>query len=143
MNNTFPFLPHQRAWIEDLKSGKAQQTNGNLFRKVEGKTFGGSPLPVGFCCLGRICILENLPDQSELTSELGTFEGSNGYLSSDIVLKYRLRDRAGKFKLGVETGKATFVYTLAEMNDCGLYNFQQIAEYIESHPENVFTNLEE
>ena len=137
MKAPFPFLPHQLAWIEDLKTTTEPQTRVYLFRKI-----ARSPEDKrGFCCLGRICVLENVPD-SQVKDQVAKFNGSSTLLPPDLVAKYKLRSGLGGFKHSVEGNNDQRYVDLADMNDSGKYTFKQIAEYIEQNPENVFTNLD-
>lgn len=135
----FPYTPEQRAWIDDLKTTTEPQTMSFLWRK---RGFSDEN-KAGFCCLGRICMLEKLSDE---TPNRGTamFCGRESSLPEEIAAKYKLRDPLGRLKQSIISDKEKHTYTcLADLNDSAGWTFKQIAEYIEANPENVFTNLEE
>lgn len=112
----FKLGPKQKKWIKALKSGKYKQSKNTLYNKET----------AGYCCLGvanEVCDLKEKSDSTLL----------NAYK------KLGLNDDDGEIVDGYKfpRGKKKYRY-LTDMNDKGV-SFSKIAEFIESHPEKVFT----
>lgn len=106
-------------WLTALRSGKYQQTQGNLHRTVASDV----GTPVGHCCLGVLC--EIVAPRLKLSrtilipaggGECERFDNNSGRLS-DVIL--------AQVGLAVEEAAA-----LVHQNDRG-DSFAKIADYIE------------
>lgn len=131
----------KKRWIADLRSGKYEQGQGSL--EKDGK----------YCCLGVLCLqaVEAGIAERWVISQLdydyhpsyyhedGTIRFGIDYDASDSVAPACVYDWAG-----LEDGNPSIFYdddgklpnslasnSLAEMNDSGLYDFNQIADVIE------------
>lgn len=151
----YPFTDLQRAWIDELRSGKYEQGQGFLKDKHD-----------RYCCLGILCELAGLTPRlapearayawHEGESTLAYF--STGFLPSRVRIQAGLYGdlgqftRAVKFK-GVPYGTPAiggFLQghgSLGSMNDNRIiptpggvrpFSFKEIADYIEHDPWNVF-----
>lgn len=117
----FELGPKQKTWIAALRSGKYKQGNGKLC-SVD---FYGNK---SYCCLGV----------ANDVLELGVLQ-SSAYLYRAYT-ELGLRDYDGSFiKENVRNSNLDgFADSLAALNDSFNYTFEQIADYIEQNPENVF-----
>ncbi len=123
--------PIQKAWIKSLKEHPERQN----------KNFLGYILSSGeykACCLGEIhiigCKMRSLP--------IPFYEGriKDGECESTLIDSYKdygLRSHTGYFDYEVEI-KGIIYTSLTDMNDKGL-TWPEIADYVEAHPENVFS----
>ena len=91
-------------WIKALQSGKYEQTIGKLHRRRANLV---KAHPVGYCCLGVLCEIANIPIKS----------------GQAMPRKKQLE------KLGLQGYEAS---KLAGMNDDRM-NFKLIAQYIKDH----------
>ena len=114
----------RRIWVEALRSGKYQQTQGRLARELE----DGS---IGYCCLGVAC--EVLGAEKGLTQDgrimwLATgFVPAIHYLPDGIKILLGLKDKGGYHEGG----------SLVLTNDGGA-SFAEIADIIEAAPAGLF-----
>jgi hypothetical protein len=102
----------KRKWVEALRSGKYQQTQGLLNRTIpsEGK-------PAGMCCLGVLCDVIDPEGWVVVDSMTKGFRNSDttGYLPEDLSEDLDGRD-----------------ILLAHRNDAGA-TFEELADYIEAN----------
>lgn len=126
---TYKFNEYQLSWLKALRSGEYKQAQGSLVGE------GGE----SFCCLGVACIEAGYtPDALLGFDNLGTFESVQDNL--------KLNDNSGKLFCGFKSVRAGcevssfYVKFLTGMNDGLLWSFDQIADYIEANPENVFSD---
>lgn len=122
----------KKRWIADLRSGKYEQGQGSL--EKDGK----------YCCLGVLCLQAveaGIAERWVISQPYadGTIRFGIDYDASDSVAPACVYDWAG-----LEDGNPSIFYdddgklpnslasnSLAEMNDSGLYDFNQIADVIE------------
>ena len=127
----FELGPLQKMWVESLKAHPERQTKGIL-----GK---GSARYYKACCLGELHLCYHRIKKIKLpfgSSEFIDNEGSMGALLNSYD-KYGLWDGLGKLKEPyIREGR--IIDSLAAMNDYGV-SWHEIADYIQSNPENVFT----
>ncbi len=133
----------QEKWLQELESGKHQQTINVLFSGI------------GYCCLGVACkfVFNIEPERHgnlEKYGSLFTFKGESCNLPVDEAEKLGLRDEVGsvlnsedEFFSVLKKNGYTGVERdcLAEYNDEGA-TFGQIAAAIRACPEAVFTTSE-
>lgn len=159
----YPFTPEQKEWLSRLRSKKYLQGRGllkdmsgaycclGIMAEVLGAESYINPMKAGICFKAK--------DEHERV-------GSGSYLSYRLRLKAGLLSDAGRFQKnvvfpGVDYGKAHFTElaaanhgSLASMNDCRVldcgegkprraFTFEEIANYIEFDPWNVFMPPEE
>lgn len=135
MEKTFEPGPVQKQWIADLRAHPERQLKGTLGRQTPDGT-------IQLCCLGQLALTAGAPHEwiDRLNEELHLRCGA----SEHVLVNYEefgLRGEEGQFEEGVVKivkDKEFFFVSLAEMNDEGI-TWPQIADYIEAHPENVFT----
>lgn len=137
-----PLGPHQRAWVRALRSGEFQQTKNylNVITSYEEDT------PVGLCCLGVASMVANVPyrDQNSDGCILREFGPADG--KSDKDRSFSVAPQMTIDWLGLRDSNGTFATIhyegtkdcLSGMNDRGM-TFDQIADFIEANPEEVFT----
>lgn len=153
----YPFIPLQKEWLKALRSGKYKQGRGWL-RDAED----------GFCCLGVMCELAGYtPIKRYAASRAYEYEGFGGELPPKLTKMALFRDATGLFEQNVKfPGVAYGVRpddpgagghgSLAAMNDAAIlpmqafdaaqglankwrsFSFNEIADYIEFDPWNVF-----
>jgi len=121
-----------KKWIQALRSGEYDQTDGHLH--VTG---------MGYCCLGVACDLAAMDGLDIKVEE------DSGYLSHDDERRVVKYDGASDLLpasvmqwLGIRSPEGGFSTvtretSLAELNDEG-YDFVEIAEHIESYREQIF-----
>jgi hypothetical protein len=122
----------QRKWLDDLKTTTANQCKEYLHIREENFE--------GFCCLGRACIVAKLPelaDWCDFSVDYG--QGGEENTPKELAAKLKLRTRGGELKQPIMN---TFTH-LTCLNDKAEWSFKQIAEYIEAHPDNVFSDYED
>lgn len=119
-----------KAWADDLRSGPP---------KCQGTLFDG----IGYCCLGRLCVVLGIEairkTDSSLAKENGCyyeFDGSIGSLPQSVMKASGVRTRYGSLfdsdsSLFDSDATAT-TCSLARMNDGG-FTFTQIADFIDTH----------
>lgn len=118
--------PNQRKWVDALRSGEYEQ--GRRYLRLGNKC----------CCLGVGCEVfglerytcENLGDAENKYY----YKGYSDVAPSELVSLLALRDRNAK----VSGEQVAGFSTLTSANDSG-NSFVTIANFIESHPEAVFT----
>lgn len=117
-----------KKWVNALRSGNFSQTKSKL--KDDN----------GYCCLGIACELyaeENGLDWKYDDLYGGyVFDGELETLPDSVVTWLGLGTANGTF---VEPEKDYQTVTLSELNDTG-YDFDYIADVIESDPEQLFVN---
>ncbi len=134
--------PVQKAWIASLREHPERQTSDIL-----GK---GTPEDYKACCLGELLVVEAkvLGHALPFTEDGIIYDGdSNGEFNDAECLansygRLGLKSGAGSLTetvaLHLGTDKERRYHCLAGMNDHGV-PWNEIADYIESDPENVFT----
>ena len=118
---------NRKKWVAALRSGEYKQGNGYLC-KMNGQG------EFRFCCLGVLCEIAGAQKNDELHGEkkviisygTGAFE-SAACAPREAMDFVGLDDEFGSF--GAES--------LSKLNDTG-FNFEQIADIIESEPEGMF-----
>ncbi|MDE1971255.1 MAG: hypothetical protein KGI50_06815 [Patescibacteria group bacterium] len=109
----------QKRWIDALRSGKYKK--GKKFLCSHGH----------YCCLGVACVILGLEGKESVGSVY--FGGRNRVFAPNAVKELGLRSPLGLLK---EPHKD--LVSLGDMNDRGDFTFEQIADYIEANPGNVF-----
>lgn len=111
--------PNQKKWIEAIRSGEYSQAKNYL--RTEG----------GYCCLGvAVKVISGREPKIRGTGQLlGVY--------SSVRKALKLRGSSGELVSYIETGDWTRADSLAKLNDDG-WTFDQIADYIEANPEDVF-----
>lgn len=126
----YPYTELQEKCLRDLETTEEPQASCWLMVKEEGSE------KFGFCCLGRFCIVAELPKSLGSSGRYYSFgaDGATGGLPSDLAKELKL-DGLGGFKRG-------FIgfSSLAGMNDSRQFSFKDIAAYIRHDPWNVFTD---
>ncbi len=128
----------QLAWLAALRSGKYKQGDGQL-------AIADSSKHVKYCCLGVACViarkigLMDLPKTKRTYSDDIFFGGEDNLLPECMVNPLRLRSVGGKLKKAFQV-KGERIADLTDMNDTLKWTFTQIADYIETNPENVFVS---
>lgn len=125
----------QQEWVRALKSGDFLQARQILFR------YNGPGQPYSNCCLGvALCVLEanGVPLKYSLDANKSLhvrFDGSGATVNMPTGTweQLKLNDADGGLR-GDENHSS-----LIRMNDTLGWSLEQIGEYIEQHPENVFT----
>jgi hypothetical protein len=108
--------PLQKAWVEALRSGEYKQTQDRL-------QVGDS-----YCCLGVACVVA---EKLGVTQPRRAFDGIlDGYalttFQPQILKALKIRENSGE-------------EALVNLNDCSLHSFSQIADYIEQHESEIFS----
>lgn len=131
--------PLQREWVRALRSGDFKQTQGILVC-VPHNANSGDVLPC--CCLGVACLVaeaNGVPLKfEEMGGCLNVWSGQERCTTSPpsaVVDLLRLTDTAGSFEAGHNLDGCV---SLMGANDHGK-TFKQIADFVEGHPEAVFT----
>lgn len=125
--------PIQEEWVKRLEFYPELQTQGQLgIRLSDGQ--------VKCCCLGEAHLL-----LCELSGEEPEFNNSGMLLANDLntsalsdFKKIGLRSSNG-WLFKPYKSKKKWYFNLASMNDMGM-SWTEIASYIRSNPENVFTH---
>lgn len=143
--------PAQQQWIDALRSGKYTQGTGHLWSQE------GSKAPVCYCCLG-VAMKELLPESPDLEpSAFGNFSAFSTPMDSagEFIDKLGLHDGGGSVTLPIsEWNKVPKVRNyvqefatddahtipLWQLNDTYGLTFNEIADFIEAHAEEVFKN---
>lgn len=112
----------KKKWIDALRSGKYLQARGELRRE------GTVP---AYCCLGVLCELGVEAGLLQRGS-LGSYEDLVGRRTSGTILLNSFADTVG-LPIADVGAVADPQSTLINMNDEKLYNFSQIADWIEKH----------
>lgn len=114
----------RRIWVEALRSGKYQQTQGRLVKQLE----DGS---IGYCCLGVACEVlgaeKGLTRKGHIGFHFGDARVYTLYLPTDIHTLLGLKDNKGSHEWG----------SLTLTNDGGA-SFAEIADIIEAAPAGLF-----
>lgn len=105
-----------KKWVKALKSGKYEQTVGQL--KRDGK----------YCCLGVACEL------AKKDGVINHYAGSAEILPAVVQKRLGLNTRIGHFNRYYSDCKS-----LATLND-NYTSFEEIAKIIESEPKGLFRN---
>jgi hypothetical protein len=145
MENDFPYIEVQEAWLTDLETTTERQAVGVLHA------------PSGFCCLGRACVVTKWPtvlgpDGARQWMEKTWYEDP-GEMPASTVLPQALRDRlklrtqGGGFYLSRVTDEwkeqIGDVSSLYALNDRLNWPFRKIAAFIRANPTAVFSNLDD
>lgn len=119
--------PNAKKWVEALRSGQYQQTQGALHKET------------GWCCLGVACDLyaKKFPILRNWKSNHEYFDGCALGTPGIVAEWLGLRTTVGSFLLS--NGEYS---SLAGMNDAGV-RFSVIANLIESAPSGLFVDGEE
>lgn len=116
--------PNQLRWIAALRSGRYEQGKEWL-RTVDNR----------HCCLGVACRVLKEPGQISKTGKLWEYDGCNASAPTEVKSMLSLNSALGRITGGFSiAGKDC----LAFANDAGA-TFAEIADFIEAHPEAVFT----
>lgn len=100
----------KKKWLEALRSGNYSQTRSNLFL---GTAEDG--IPPGYCCLGVLCAVAEVPRTLDGKFKKNDYEIIDGWLNN--------------MTFGLEHG---IRYKLAALNDEGK-SFTEIADWIEAN----------
>lgn len=103
----------KQKWVEVLRSGNYKQTNGWLRDDA------------GYCCLGVLCDIVDSEGWGEIDS-IGVIPYIYNVFEADELLPDEMIEEINLDR--------NVMCTLAGMNDNG-DSFEQIADYIEEHPE--------
>lgn len=116
---------HRKKWVKALRSGDYEQTTACL--KDES----------GFCCLGVACDVSGLGKWDGATFKSGTTknERSDDVLTSKVRSWLGIRTSGGNF---TPDEKSDYYETLMNLNDDVRWDFNQIADFIESNPKGLF-----
>lgn len=121
-----------KEWIEFLRNNPDKQYRHYLGIVENNELSKG-------CCLGAKLWLSDKENPRYCTQEDEQVtimsNGSIHYLQNFI--DHNLEDSRGSLKEGVVKHGRTFD-SLAEMNDSTIWNWSEIADYIEQNPDNVF-----
>jgi hypothetical protein len=122
--------PLQQEWIRCLRSRAWKQTTKKLCRESNGK--------VAYCCLGVACEVSAANGVSlaqRFNERLWAFDGETATLPDAVVDTLRFHSDSGDLYGGEKLDGRT---SLVDANDHGA-TFKQIADFVEAHPEAVFT----
>lgn len=143
----YPFTPEQEAWLTDLETTEEPQTTE--FLRVTETVFSNDGQvinAVGYCCLGRACIVLGIDQHENEDSFITKFgkQRDEAMLPAEALVRLRLRDNTGTLVKGIlpTNGNRIRIGCLTDMNDMG-WSFKEIAAYIRANPENVFLPPEE
>lgn len=120
----------QKEWVAALRSGKYVQASGSL-RKDD-----------GYCCLGVACDLsgqgewQKEPWSSGSTYKAWHFDHESTMLPDAVMDWLGMRDERGSY---TKNGETVAHSSLSMANDTG-YTFEQIADLIEAHADELFVN---
>ncbi len=135
----YQFSEYQLAWLAALRSGTYQQGQNFLaYQRNE-------HLPIQYCCLGVACeinpsvkrILLPTYGPDDLAKSM-RYNGAEVVLPNETYLELKLNSVGGKFSKGFRADYGNYG-SLVEMND-RCVTFNQIADFIEQHPELVFSD---
>lgn len=132
--------PLQKRWIQTLRQHPERQLTHELGQFNMDENGEANHCDYQVCCLGQAQILLHEEDLSPFVGdnlELLNGEDTDDVLSSSDWQAYCLRNPTGRFREPVKI-RGTEHINLADMNDKGM-TWLEIADYIEQHPENVFT----
>ena len=115
----YEYNEYQTAWLNDLKTTDCKQ---NFCGMANGKG--------AYDCLGRAYVANGYKHDNKL------FEGERDGLGPELLSKLKLNDGEGIFIGETEKNK----HSITALNDNTNMGFKQIAEFIESNPEKVFTD---
>lgn len=121
--------PLQQEWVDRLRAHPERQLEGSLGKKYHDGSYKA-------CCLGECSMM--LAEKGLVNGEWYNgfwFDGDlDGYLSNESVETIGLRDGEGDL-IGVRIEGYS---VLSVANDSGV-TWPEIADFIEAHPEAVFT----
>ena len=118
----------QQAWIDSLRKHPERQ--------MEGKLGVGTPNNYKACCLGEaLCVLARVNKKRLPFNLMNISDGGNMNYLSNGAEKLGLLDSRGQLKDGFKLKGSN---TLSAANDFGA-TWTEIADFIEAHPEAVFT----
>ena len=135
--NIMELGPIQKKWIETLKKYPERQLKGQLgIMKENGE--------IKLCCLGQLGLISKHMKWSKdkefkylkCTDPNDANKFSNGFFRFTFN-EVGLLDSAGIFKKAVYINENKYI-SLSNMNDGGV-SWLEIAKYVESNPDNVFT----
>jgi hypothetical protein len=109
----------QKAWLVALRSGKYKQARYQLMTSS------------GFCCLGVACDISGLG----VWNNLNEYVNTHGLVAKGSLPNY-VRDWLG---LWDNCGRTLRGGSLADLNDELGWTFEEIANFIEKNPEEIFT----
>lgn len=126
--------PLQKEFVRALRSGDFPQAKGMLFRVRRGSNV------LGHCCLGvAVCVAAaNGVRVREMWQDSRLYVNGTGATLPDVVqavMMFLGDGGALKTEMLIGTGQYD---SLADANDSGV-KFAVIADFIEAHPEAVFT----
>lgn len=128
METKFELGPMQKQWIAALRSGKYEQG----FRRLRTRDNK-------YCCLGVACEILGL--EAKLDFDVYRFideeTSSNSVIPGMTFSRLGLRSKEGHLKEPLDDGRG-YCSCLYDLNDTAKLSFEQIADYIEANPENVF-----
>lgn len=132
MSSRFKLGPIQKAWIADLRAHPELQITGQLGQRDENRSI------VGLCCLGQYeityCrIIGKEPQWNKEDNGDALMCNGSRTILSESWKEMGLRSTSGRFAEPCEG-----IVGLAGLNDGGK-TWLEIADYVEAHPENVFT----
>lgn len=128
----FEMGPNQKAWVEALRSGKYAQTRSVLQNRK------------GFCCLGVAADVAN-ENGVKVVKAKGTDQLRGSLLSSSQLntlnwLGLRTSSSLSKTIAMIDCRDLSLSESgLMLLNDGFRYSFEQIADFIEEHAEDLFT----
>lgn len=113
-----------KAWVAALRSGEYQQTREVLFDGT------------GYCCLGVACELygEAHGVGFEPYGDGWLFLGADDMLPEPVARWLGVRSAVGSFSPPMTAGHGS----LAQLNDDAGYDFDEIADTVESEPRGLF-----
>lgn len=136
-------------WVAALRSGEFTQTTGTLERLEEHTTSFGKKLQPGFCCLGVLCKVAELPRRLNAAGDCALYmdmdrgishrynDESSGDLpigfahSQDLTSDGRLRKPVVVRKERDDEMVDCIYDSLVALNDDAGFTFEQIAKVIE------------
>lgn len=140
----YPYTQVQLDWIKALREHPERQTQGSLGEKnpITGE--------LRLCCLGQALLCLN-PDIKFSCGGISLLDEGDDITASALTKSRVLINSYKKLNLRSSNGSLLKSYkehpekkgysydSLTEMNDHG-FTWIQLADYIETNPENVFTN---
>lgn len=127
LTKLYNFTVDQELWLVDLENTEEPQTTVSLCDNG------------GWCCLGRLCDVLNVPKMEfKLDNYKFGIESDGEDLSAEVLPEYvaklvGLRSTQGHIKDSpIEWERLT------ELNDDAGWSFKQIAAFIRQYPEKVF-----
>lgn len=135
MENKFEMGPVQKLWIKQLREYPERQTTGMLGY--------GTPEDYKACCLGELALcyarIHNLELPFVVWKIKDIDEDGDRFANVNVLSnnweKYGLKGQGGQI---YDVDFDNHIKSLASMNDGGK-TWTEIANFIESDPENVFT----